>query len=129
MISVAYTVIIYDIVVKKKPSVEYADKIKDRENKKLTKVLIIFTVTFAICLLPYHAIALLIEFTSISHYAYFQDVCLASYIVLYVNSAINPVLYNVFRSNFRKGFALKTSQYLYKKSEQNIELIVVKPNW
>lgn len=119
IIILAYSVIIYDIVFKKNPSAKHADKIKDKENKKLIKLLLIVTSTFALSVLPYHVVALLVEFGNAGKFKYIQDVSLAAYITLYLNSAINPIIYNIFSSNFRRGFSesyKRTSNYFFKRN-------------
>ena len=106
IIIVAYAFIIYEIALKKGPSSSlYEDKQRNEESKKLIKLLLIITTTFALCVLPYHVVALSLEFGNGESFKYIEDVSLGAYLLLYLNSALNPVIYNVFSSSFREVFA------------------------
>ena len=105
IIIVAYAFIIYEIALKKGPSSSlYEDKQRNEESKKLIKLLLIITTTFALCVLPYHVVALSLEFGNGESFKYIEDVSLGAYLLLYLNSAFNPVIYNVFSSSFREAF-------------------------
>lgn len=67
--------------------------------------------TFFICLLPYRALTLWLmfvpyEFNIMSLYGYEAHYQVLSFcrFMLYLNSAINPILYNLMSSKFREGF-------------------------
>ena len=92
-------------------SKRHEEKIKRKENKKLTKLLVIVTTTFAICVLPYHCIALWVEFGSGISFVYIEDVSVVTFFMLYVNSALDPILYNVFSSTFRKEFSRRWANF------------------
>ena len=78
-------------------------RLKQKENRKIVKMLIMLTVTFAICLLPYHLVFFVEQFVweTFPHH----DIALSvSYLLLYLNGALNPLLYNRFNTRFRKAF-------------------------
>ena len=81
------------------------ERIQRKENNQVTKLVVIVTVTFAVCVLPYHVVGLLFEFTDddVNQLPYIHDIFDVSYYVLFLNSAMNPIIYNVFSSNFRKA--------------------------
>lgn len=99
LVTMAYAFIIHDVVFRKHTEYEHFEQ--QQENKKLIKLLIVITTTFGVCVLPYHMVALFYEFGNL----YNEDVSLASYILLYLNSALNPIMYNVFSSSFREEFS------------------------
>lgn len=75
-----------------------------KENKKLVKLLLAVTITFASCILPYHTVALWVEFGSGISFSHIEDLSVVTFFVLYVNTALNPLLYNLFSSAFRLEF-------------------------
>ncbi len=81
------------------------DRVLMKENRDLVKLAIIITSTFCLCILPYHIMWLLYDFSDIEEdFIYFQDAMHIVYLLLYLNSAINPISYNIFSSNFRAAF-------------------------
>lgn len=104
IITAAYSCIFYEIALKNKSKSLYEDKGKDREANRLIRLLLIITITFALCIMPYHAVALLWEFGSAGEYVHINDVFLGCYFLLYLNSGLNPFIYNIFSSNFREAF-------------------------
>lgn len=120
VIAIAYCCIMYEFSFRKKypsksvsttsavsaavPPVPNKVRCKQQsENRKVVKLLLIITVTFAVCLLPFHTLGLVGEFYS-STFAYYNDIFLASYLLLYINSCLNPIIYNVFNERFRETF-------------------------
>lgn len=102
----AYGFVIYEIVIKKNPSATlYEHKRRQKEDRRLIRLLVVVTVTFAVCNLPYHVVALCLEFGNAGSFRYIEDVSILSYVFLYSNSALNPILYNVFSSNFRSAMS------------------------
>ena len=120
VIAVAYCCIMYEFSFRKKypsssvsvtsavsvsvPVVPNKAKSKQQsENRKVVKLLLIITVTFAVCLLPFHTLGLVGEFYSHT-FTYYNDIFLTSYLLLYINSCLNPIIYNVFNERFRETF-------------------------
>lgn len=73
-------------------------------RKKVIRLLLAIVISFAICVLPHH-IRLFI------HYWDFWESPLGtelvspiSFVILYLNSALNPILYALFSEHFRKSF-------------------------
>lgn len=105
IVTLAYALIACDVICKNRHSeTRYADRRKYEENRKLTRLLLAVTLVFAICVLPYHAVTIAVEFGNGGCFEYITDVTIGSYLLLYLNSALNPILYNLFSSHFRQGF-------------------------
>ena len=104
LITIAYAVVVYEIVMKKRSTETLEDQGKLRDNKRLIKLSLIITVTFAICALPNNVVWLLFEFEYYKHLEYFRDIATSAQSVMFLNSALNPVIYNYFSSNFREAF-------------------------
>nr|AWT50629.1 neuropeptide receptor [Diaphorina citri] len=83
-----------------------------RARRQVVTMLALVVLSFFLCLLPFRIITLWIviipddnvysikKLTLITYY----KVLFVSRILLYLNSAINPILYNIMSSKFRKGF-------------------------
>lgn len=101
----------YGMIARKLTSDRTALNAKN-ENHKARKqvVLMLGTVvfTFFLCLLPFRVLTLfvvLVESTFFSDYAEaYQNFVYFSRIMIYINSALNPILYNIMSSKFRNGF-------------------------
>jgi hypothetical protein len=100
LVLLSYTFIIHDVAFVRRSSYVHTGTLT--ENRNLIKLILVITTTFALCVLPYHVIALLVEFAVVFHRM--EDVSLGAYLLLYTNSALNPIMYNVFSSNFREEF-------------------------
>ncbi|XP_059168896.1 trissin receptor-like [Physella acuta] len=74
-------------------------------RRRVIKLLIVILLTFAVCVLPYHLKLLLLHWeiypTDSSNMDFMSPL---AFIMLYVNSAVNPVLYWVFSDTFRRSF-------------------------
>ena len=77
----------------------------NRERHKVIRLLITVVVTFALCVLPHH-IKVLNHFWNIASLPYEVGVYFSpiSFIILFLNSSLNPVLYALFSKNFRQAF-------------------------
>ena len=105
IITFAYTFIVYEISMKEKRTLmPYRDACRSKENRKLIKLSFIVTVTFAVCILPNQLVFLFYEFGNLAAYKYNVDLRLLSHVMLFLNSAVNPIIYNVFSERFRTGF-------------------------
>ena len=106
VIASSYSRIVGEMTVRNvSMAIVYMNKDILKETKSLIKLSLIITGTFSTCLLPYHIVWLLFEFTDLEkNFIYFPDTIISAYLLLYLNSAMNPVNYNVFSENFRDGF-------------------------
>ncbi|XKL66416.1 hypothetical protein PGB90_009836 [Kerria lacca] len=82
-----------------------------RYRKQVVLMLGTVVFTFFICLLPYRALTLWLIFVpyelhlmTVFGYETFYQVLSFCRFMLYLNSAINPILYNLMSSKFRDGF-------------------------
>lgn len=104
IITIAYSYIIYELVPKKKPFCGcYRDHRQLKENKNVIKLSFVITITFAMCVLPNQIVWLFHKFGNFAQYKYKNDIRLGTHILLFMNSALNPIVYNVFSTKFRKG--------------------------
>lgn len=73
-----------------------------RSRRRVIRLLVAVVVSFTICVLPHH-IRYLLLFWEVPMY---EEGLLSpvSFLILYLNSALNPILYALFSANFRKSF-------------------------
>ena len=78
------------------------------ERRKVIRLLVAIVVSFAFCVLP-HQLKVFNYFWNVVDLPHAVDVYFSpiSFIMLYLNSLLNPILYALFSANFRK--AVKTS--------------------
>ncbi|XP_045159444.2 trissin receptor-like isoform X2 [Mercenaria mercenaria] len=76
-----------------------------KARKKVIRLLISVVITFGVCVLP-HMMKVLNHYWMIFHLPHSVDTILSpvSFIVLYLNSVLNPFLYAIFSTNFRRSF-------------------------
>lgn len=86
-----------------------------QEGKRVVRMLVVVTVLFAICVLPNNIMWLWLDFGNGGHYQYFWEVVAVTNLILFANSAANPVAYTIchenFRDEFRRYFACKRNTY------------------
>uniref|UniRef100_A0A8D8Y2G4 Growth hormone secretagogue receptor type 1 n=1 Tax=Cacopsylla melanoneura TaxID=428564 RepID=A0A8D8Y2G4_9HEMI len=83
-----------------------------RARRQVVTMLALVVLSFFLCLLPFRIITLWIIIIPESNMYSFRKIGLINYykllyisrILIFVNSAINPILYNIVSSKFRKGF-------------------------
>lgn len=80
-----------------------------RARKQVVFMLGAVVLSFFLCLLPFRILTLLVILVSDDHWKSFKmehyyNVLYFCRIMLYLNSAVNPILYNLMSSKFRKGF-------------------------
>ena len=105
IMTASYSRIIYDINFKDIPRqrrLSYADIVIRKENEKLTKLLLVVTLTFLLCGLPYQIVSFMLEILDYKQANH--SVIVMCYMVLLLNSVLNPILYNLFSSSFRNAF-------------------------
>lgn len=77
---------------------------QEREGKRVIRMLIVVTVLFAICVLPNNIMWLWLDFGDGGDYRYFWDMVAVSNLILFANSAANPIAYTICHENFRNEF-------------------------
>lgn len=77
--------------------------IRLEQKRKLVKMLIIIVIAFSMCLLPYIAFALVLEFAGIERTPPVYVGLVAVLSLLYSNSAINPLILCMMNKDYRKG--------------------------
>ncbi|XP_069123050.1 allatostatin-A receptor-like [Argopecten irradians] len=76
-----------------------------RTKKRVTRMVVIVVVIFAICWLPIQIVFVLISFGHVGmHSRFFVGSLIASNCLAYMNSCVNPVLYAFLSENFRRSF-------------------------
>ena len=74
------------------------------EGNKVVRMLIVVTFLFAICVLPNNVMWLWLDFGNGAEYEHFWDLVAFTNIILFANSAANPVAYTICHDNFREEF-------------------------
>ncbi|XP_021350258.1 trissin receptor-like [Mizuhopecten yessoensis] len=74
-----------------------------KNRRKVIRLLVTVVISFAVCVLPHH-IRLLLKYWNIRTPGNGSVLSLISFLILYLNSAFNPILYALFSANFRKSF-------------------------
>lgn len=105
--SVLYSFVIHNLWVRKVPGIQTPENQlrAERSKKKVLKMLLAVVVIFALCWLPVY-ITQFIAFFGQKRFPCGPPVTLAfvGYFFGHANSAINPAMYAIFNSSFRKGF-------------------------
>lgn len=92
-----------------------------KSRQRVIRMLIIIVITFATCNLPLHARKLW-QYWSSSYdgsSAFSTIFTPLTFLIAYLNSALNPVLYAFFSYNFRLGMKEFLVQYIFRKSDSN----------
>lgn len=92
-----------------------------RARKQVVFMLGAVVLSFFLCLLPFRILTLLVILVSEEHWKSFKmehyyNVLYFCRVMLYLNSAVNPILYNLMSSKFRKGFRKVYCGFLWKSS-------------
>lgn len=100
------------------------DPYNARARKQVILMLGTVVLCFFICLMPYRALTLWIIFTPSEVYddvspEKWYNILYFSRVMLYINSAINPILYNLMSSKFRIGFCRVCICYNTSSEETN----------
>ena len=75
-----------------------------RGKKRVTRMVVMVVVIFALCWLPIHIILMINYFGKYPDTAAFVCLQIASNCIAYMNSCVNPLLYAFLSDNFRKSF-------------------------
>ncbi|XP_078659488.1 QRFP-like peptide receptor [Branchiostoma floridae x Branchiostoma belcheri] len=107
IISGAYAMIAKTLWNKKTPGVTIVatESAQAKTKRKVIRMMVVVVLAFFICWTPYQILQLYIEFTDDSKRPFwFPDLRYSVLLLGYANSACNPIIYNGFSENFRKGF-------------------------
>ncbi|NXG13795.1 GALR2 protein, partial [Grallaria varia] len=85
---------------------------------KVTKMVIIVTILFCLCWLPYHVIILRYLYGDFPFNQATYAFRLLSHCMAYANSCLNPIVYALVSKHFRKGFK-KVFSCLWRKKHHN----------
>ena len=82
---------------------QHARRLPLRARRKVIRLLIAIVVSFAACMLPHHVRLLYEMWAPISYHPSFAQLLLPpfSFLLFYLNSALNPILYAFLSDNFR----------------------------
>lgn len=81
-------------------------KAHQNEARKVVRMLIVVTLLFAICVLPNNVMWMWLDFGNGAEYAHFWDLIAFTNIILFANSAANPIAYTICHEKFREEFKL-----------------------
>lgn len=106
---VLYTVIARHLIISSTTTSNSLDATNQRARRQVVAMLATVVLTFFLCLLPMRIFILwyiLVPETSIEDLGAenFFSILYLCRILLYLNSAVNPILYNLMSSKFRRGF-------------------------
>lgn len=95
-----------------------------RARKQVVAMLITVVVAFFLCLLPFRVFTLWIilapgDYQPNVRMDNYYHILFSCRIMLYLNSAINPILYNLMSSKFRQGFKNLIPSIICKKRHRN----------
>lgn len=77
-------------------SCKHAKK-RAEQNVKVVKIFVTAVIVFAVCLLPNHVLWIWHDFGEGESYIYFNEVLIYCHIIVYMNSAINPLIFGKIR--------------------------------
>ncbi|XP_062820436.1 galanin receptor 2b-like [Anolis carolinensis] len=94
-----------------------------KAKRKVTKMIIIVTVLFCLCWLPYHVVILRYLYGDFPFNQTTYAFRLLSHCMAYANSCLNPIVYALVSKHFRKGFKKVFSCLLRKKARNRVHVI------
>lgn len=100
IMGVLYTRVVYSLWIKKDERAETTQQAVKRVRKKVTKMVIIVSVIYAICWFPQLTIYLLSYFSPSTSFGSLPYIISVAMVV--INSAVNPVIYSLQNERFRK---------------------------
>ncbi|XP_043945239.1 galanin receptor 2b-like [Protopterus annectens] len=96
-----------------------------KAKRKVTKMIIIVTVLFCLCWLPYHVVILCYLYGDFPFNQATYAVRLLSHCMAYANSCLNPIVYALVSKHFRKGFKKVFTCLLRKKGRNKVHAVHV----
>ncbi|KAL9965231.1 hypothetical protein ACROYT_G029002 [Oculina patagonica] len=99
----------------------FLTKSHQTEGNRVVRMLIVVTALFAICVLPNNVMWLWLDFGNGEEYGHFWDVVAVTNIILFANSAANPIAYTICHDNFREEFRhyFKCNRNIFKSLLEN----------
>ncbi|XP_077172228.1 LOW QUALITY PROTEIN: galanin receptor 2b-like [Paroedura picta] len=94
-----------------------------KAKRKVTKMIIIVTVLFCLCWLPYHVVVLRYLYGDFPFNQTTYAFRLLSHCMAYANSCLNPIVYALVSKHFRKGFKRVFSCLLRKKARNKVHVV------
>ncbi|EDO46084.1 predicted protein [Nematostella vectensis] len=82
------------------------ERAKQEDTRKVVRMLIIVTLLFAMCVLPNNVMWLWLDFGNGNDYEHIWEMVAVTNIILFANSATNPVAYTICNERFREEFRL-----------------------
>nr|XP_033818566.1 galanin receptor type 2-like [Geotrypetes seraphini] len=96
-----------------------------KAKRKVTKMIIIVTVLFCLCWLPYHVVILCYLYGDFPFNQTTYALRLLSHCMAYANSCLNPIVYALVSKHFRKGFKKVFSCLTRKKTRNKVHAVNV----
>ncbi|NWS60291.1 GALR2 protein, partial [Chunga burmeisteri] len=94
-----------------------------KAKRKVTKMIIIVTILFCLCWLPYHVVILRYLYGDFPFNQATYAFRLLSHCMAYANSCLNPIVYALVSKHFRKGFKKVFSCLLRKKRRNKVHVV------
>lgn len=101
VISCTHLAIAQDLNRQQTREITIVHRIRVQEGRKVSRMLIIVTLLFAVCVLPNNILWLWLDFGEADkHFAYFTELLSFGNIVVFLNSALNPVCYTMMNDTY-----------------------------
>lgn len=94
-----------------------------KAKRKVTKMILIVTILFCLCWLPYHVVVLRYLYGDFPFNQTTYAFRLLSHCMAYANSCLNPIVYALVSKHFRKGFKKVFSCLLRKKAQNKVHMV------
>ncbi|CAH1245547.1 GHSR [Branchiostoma lanceolatum] len=106
LMSVMYSLIARHLRTRTAQACSSSLRVREKSTQQVVKMLGVVVVTFVICWLPHHVAQL--TFSNIQIWTQKtttlnNSIMITSFVLVYVSSTINPILYNVMSDKFRKA--------------------------
>jgi len=105
MIAVLYTIIVLKLNKAARETSDHEGFRTAKAKGKVIRMLIVVVVFYFLCFLPYHSTYMWYEFGDGGQFKGIWLLLSYCQVLVYSNSAVNPVLYGFLSEQFRKGFA------------------------
>lgn len=95
--------------------------ISQEQNAKVTKMFVIIVVTFALCTLPNQVLWLRIDFGKDGDITSLAKEIIICWFFTYINGCVNPIIFFVFKRDYRQGLFKLLRKIARKKPETDLE--------